>query len=185
MNYLFLVYCFIILLSALTGGLFPLFKNWKESTLRHFISFGAGVLLGAAFFHMIPESFEKIGAKASYLIFSGFFVLFLLEKFIIVHACDMQECTAHHTLGISSFFGLSIHSITDGIALGSGSGDGALTFAIFLAIIAHKPPCALALSSVLIRDNFTKKAVIILAVLFSLMVPLGAVATIYTSKKYP
>lgn len=180
----FFIFCFIIVLSALLGGFFPLFKRWKEETLKCFISFGAGVLLGAAFFHMMPESFEKIGAKASFFVFAGFFVLFISEKFIIVHACDAQECSSHHTLGISSFFGLSLHSITDGVALGSGAGDGALAFAIFLAIVAHKPPCALALSSVLIRENFSKKAVIFSTVLFSLMVPLGALVTAYSSKEF-
>jgi zinc and cadmium transporter len=79
------VYTGAILLGALAGGALPLFARVRRSDLL--LSFSAGVMLGAAFFHMLPEAVEGAGRRAVPFVLVGFLFLYLLERFVLVHVC--------------------------------------------------------------------------------------------------
>ncbi len=79
------LYTGAILLSALAGGALPLFASIRRSDLL--LSFSAGVMLGAAFFHMLPEAVERGGSSVVPFVILGFLVLYLLERFVLVHVC--------------------------------------------------------------------------------------------------
>ncbi len=79
------VYTGAILLGALAGGALPLFARVRRSDLL--LSFSAGVMLGAAFFHMLPEAVEGAGRRAVPFVLVGFLILYLLERFVLVHVC--------------------------------------------------------------------------------------------------
>jgi zinc and cadmium transporter len=79
------LYTGAILLGALAGGALPLFASVRRSDLL--LSFSAGVMLGAAFFHMLPEAAELGGPPAVPFAVVGFLVLYLLERFVLVHVC--------------------------------------------------------------------------------------------------
>ena len=79
------LYTGAILLGALAGGALPLFARVRRSDLL--LSFSAGVMLGAAFFHMLPEAVEGAGAAAVPFVLVGFLLLYLLERFVLVHVC--------------------------------------------------------------------------------------------------
>jgi zinc and cadmium transporter len=79
------VYTGAILLGALAGGALPLFSRVRRSDLL--LSFSAGVMLGAAFFHMLPEAVEGAGRRAVPFVLVGFLILYLLERFVLVHVC--------------------------------------------------------------------------------------------------
>jgi zinc and cadmium transporter len=74
-----------ILLGALAGGALPLFASVRRSDLL--LSFSAGVMLGAAFFHMLPEAVERGGTAVVPFVVVGFLLLYLLERFVLVHVC--------------------------------------------------------------------------------------------------
>jgi zinc and cadmium transporter len=79
------LYTGAILLGALAGGALPLFASVRRSDLL--LSFSAGVMLGAAFFHMLPEAVELGGSRAVPFAVVGFLLLYLLERFVLVHVC--------------------------------------------------------------------------------------------------
>ena len=79
------LYTGAILAGALAGGALPLFASVRRSDLL--LSFSAGVMLGAAFFHMLPEAVEGGGAAVVPFVLAGFLVLYLLERFVLVHVC--------------------------------------------------------------------------------------------------
>ncbi len=79
------LYTGAILLGALAGGALPLFASVRRSNLL--LSFAAGVMLGAAFFHMLPEAVEGAGAAVIPFTLVGFLALYLLERFVLVHVC--------------------------------------------------------------------------------------------------
>ncbi len=79
------IYTGAILAGALAGGALPLFASVRRSDLL--LSFSAGVMLGAAFFHMLPEAVEGGGAAVVPFVLAGFLVLYLLERFVLVHVC--------------------------------------------------------------------------------------------------
>ncbi len=171
-------YSFLILLSAWLGGIFPLFFRNRSVLIHLFISFGAGILLGAALLHMIPDAAEYLGPKIGLPLLAGFLLLYVLEKFIMTHPCPSEHCE-YHTVGVTAFIGLSVHSLVTGIALGSGVTVPHLGLIVFLAILLHKFPASMSLASLLIKEHYSNKTITLFILSFSLMVPLGALVTYF------
>ena len=178
-----LVYSIIIIAVSWTGGMIPLYKPWRQSTLQLFISFGAGVLLGVAFLHLIPEAMMMIEERAGLPMLFGFLLLYVLEKFIMVHSCE-AGCDVH-IVGWSSFLGLSIHSLTAGVALGAGIAVPEISLMVFLAIVLHKLPESFSLSCILLQAKFHKKRIITIMFLFAFAVPVGALIAVHLLTSMP
>jgi zinc and cadmium transporter len=188
-----------ILCGALVGGALPLFGSARRSDVL--LSFSAGVMLGAAFFHMLPEAVESGGAAAIPFVLAGFLLIFLLERFVLVHVCaepgpapgvvadgdapvhgapghvhvhgDSTGCGVH-TMGLTAFFGMSLHTIVDGFALAAASLRADLGLLVFLAILAHKVPNAFSLSAILRAEGYGRGRALAMNAAFALMVPVGA-----------
>src|SRR5215469_12982902 len=85
----------VIVAGAMAGALVPLFAG-GERRLLPLLSFAAGVMFGAAFFHMLPEAFRAGGYGVFSLVPAGFLALFLLERYVLVHVCEEPADFAHH-----------------------------------------------------------------------------------------
>ena len=112
--YLPAVVCF-----SLLGGFLPLLKDLSKKNLSLLLSFSGGVLLGAVFLHMIPETGEVLKNNLGWPILAGFLLIFVLERFVFIHACGESNCDFHE-IGVPAFVGISFHSLLDGVALGAG-----------------------------------------------------------------
>jgi len=196
------MYTGAILAGALAGGALPLFGTARRSDVL--LSFSAGVMLGAAFFHMLPEAVEASGAGAIPFVLAGFVLVYLLERFVLVHVCaepgpqpvvegaaadvhvhgapghvhvhgDATGCTVH-TMGLAAFIGMSLHTIGDGFALAAASAEANLGLLVFLAILAHKIPNAFSLSAILRAEGYSRPKALLMNAAFALMVPLGALS---------
>ena len=51
-----------ILVVSLVGGSVPFIRKVTHSRLQLYLSLSAGVMLGAAFFHVMPDAFKMAGA---------------------------------------------------------------------------------------------------------------------------
>ena len=167
----------IILLGALAGALVVVFTRTPKRLVT-FLAFAAGVMFGAAFFHMLPEAYLGGGFWAFSLVPAGFVFLLVLERYVITHACEEPpECEEHvhgHALGMTAFLGLSAHTLFDGIALGSAVKEGVGLMAL-MAITAHKVPSSLSLASILKTEGKSTGRILLYAMAYGLMVPVGAV----------
>ena len=173
--YPFLMFVFTI---TMIGGWIPTFKLWTQEAFRLVISFCAGILLGAVFFHILPEISTPLGSQLGYSIMFGFLIIFVLEKFIMVHPCEEGECD-YHKVGLAAYIGIGFHSILDGIAIGAGTMMN-LSVIIILAVTIHKFPAALALSSMLVKGGeYSKKKVLFSMFMFSLATPVGALLAVF------
>lgn len=179
----FLIFLSFIFIISMTGALLPLVRKWSKETFRLIISFGAGILFGACFFYMLPETARPLGSNMGIPIMLGFFMIYILEKFVMVHSCEEDICD-FHTIGISAFLGISFHSLLEGMSMGAGFISQDIVFAVFLAIVIHKFPAALSLTGILIQGGYKKTRIIQLAVLLALMTPIGAVLTFTILKNY-
>lgn len=169
--YLFLLFIFVI---TFLGGWLPTVRTWSKSTFKMIISFCAGVLLGAVFFHILPESAPVLGDNLGYPIMVGFLLIFLLVKFIMVHPCEEGDCD-YHTVGMAAYVGIGIHSVLDGVAIGAGSLMN-MSLVIILAVTIHKFPAALALSSMLVKGGeYSRGKILVSMFIFALATPLGAI----------
>ena len=158
---------------SLIGGFLPLLRELSQRALALLLSFSAGVLLGAVFFHMLPEIGKVLVDDTGLPILAGFLLIFVMERFVFVHACEERDCDIH-PMGIPAFLGISLHSLLDGIALGAGLMLPQLGPVVLLAVLIHKMPDSISISSILLSAGWERRKVATLSLLFSLTTPVGA-----------
>lgn len=171
----FYIYVILIFIATLAGGLLPLAVIESRRYIYLAVSFAAGILIGTALFHLLPEAVEITGNSIGYTILAGFAVFYLPQKFMLTHPCEEGDCD-FHKLGVLAFIGLGFHATIDGIAVGAGYDLPGLQI-IAGAVISHKIPAALALALLLMAAEFEKRRIAILILLFSLATPIGALTT--------
>lgn len=160
-------------LTAFVGGVIPvLLPGLPERALRLFVSVGAGLLIGIAILHMVPESAEMIPETFSLWLLFGFLLLLVLERFVMVHACEENHCD-YHTIGLAAFLGLTVHGIIEGCALASSFLTAGIGPLVLVAILAHKAPAAFALTSILRLGKRSDRQVLAFTIGVSASVPLG------------
>ncbi len=87
-------------------------------------------------------------------------------------------------------FGLALHTIIDGLALGAavaaeageaGHGHGWALYGVgaFLAVALHKPLDALSITSLMAAGGWSKRAALFANIAFALMCPLGAIGFVF------
>ena len=162
-----------VIFISLVGSFLPLMRELSQRALALLLSFSAGVLLGAVFFHMLPEIGEMLGENLGWPILAGFLLIFVMERFVFVHACEERDCDIHQ-MGIPAFLGISLHSLLDGLALGAGLMLPQLGPVVLLAVIIHKMPDSISITSILLSAGWSRRKVAILSLLFSLTTPVGA-----------
>ena len=167
------IYLPTVVVVSLLGGFLPLMRALSQRALALLLSFSAGVLLGAVFFHMLPEVGNVLGAHLGIPVLAGFLLIFVMERFVFVHACEEHDCDIHQ-MGIPAFLGISLHSLLDGIALGAGLILPQLGPVVLLAVIIHKMPDSMSISSILLSAGWDRRKVGKLNLLFSLTTPIGA-----------
>ncbi len=142
------LYCLAIVLFSLMGGYLPLSRRLTHLPLQVYLSLSAGAMLGAAFFHMLPESAELAPDQFGLWMAMGVIGLYMIERFLSPHSHDTADleragkggsgdanchpgCGHGHRdahghahaapkiAGWSAVAGLSVHTILGGMALGS------------------------------------------------------------------
>jgi zinc and cadmium transporter len=168
------VYLLLIAGISLVGGVAPLVRTWAREKLTLLVSAGAGVLLGAAFVHMLPLSAESLGHAAGLPILAGFLAIFVLEQFFLVDPTEEVGCEVH-SFGFAAFLGITFHSLIDGVAVGSSLIVPNLAPPVFLAIVIHKIPAAFSLCSILLLAGYTRGRALLHICGFSTATPIGAI----------
>jgi zinc and cadmium transporter len=167
------IYLPTVVFISLVGGFLPLLRALSQRALALLLSFSAGVLLGAVFFHMLPEVGSVLGDDLGLPVLAGFLLIFVMERFVFVHACEEHDCDIHQ-MGLPAFLGISLHSLLDGIALGAGLMLPQLGPVVLLAVIIHKMPDSMSISSILLSAGWDRQKIGKLNLLFSLTTPIGA-----------
>jgi zinc transporter ZupT len=135
------------------------------------------------------EDFTPLIMGGSILL--GFFFMLILEAFGFGH--DLHE--EHHDHGHSHghdhvhhpnnpsaiVFGLSIHALTDGMAIGAAlaSESSVLTLSIFLGVIIHKLPAAFSVGVFSMHERGDRNKTIKDVLLFSLAAPIMIIAAYF------
>lgn len=166
-----LAHFFVILFT----GLLPLTWKLEGKYFDVFLSFGAGALLSAAFLHMIPSAIPALGPATGFFLLCGYLVMTFIERFTMAHPCGEEACPSHR-IGLVALFGLSVHSVIAGMALGvglTGSIEMATSIALLSAILVHKVPETLALMSLLTISGWRGASGLGMLLIFALMGPTG------------
>jgi zinc and cadmium transporter len=87
-------FCLAILIVSVMGGLLPLATVLNHTRLQVYLSFSAGTMLGAAFFHMLPEAVRAGSVTTIYWAAFGLLALFFLERFFSFHQHEPRAPTS-------------------------------------------------------------------------------------------
>src|SRR5947208_281347 len=89
------VYSAFVLLFSLLGGSLPFWGHVTHSRLQMYLSASAGVMLGASFFHVMPDAMEMAGTYFGWWMALGVVGLFCIERFIAPHSHEVNG-NGHH-----------------------------------------------------------------------------------------
>ena len=140
------IYCALVLLASLAGGWVLLIIRPTHTRLQLATSFVAGLMLGIALLHFLPDAAEQLHSvdRTAGWLLSGFLTMFFLQRFFHFHhhdspegdpedCCHESAVAGHHsqphhvhTLAnksaqqlswVGTALGLTLHSLLDGLAL--------------------------------------------------------------------
>jgi zinc and cadmium transporter len=184
-----LIFGSLAAIATLVGMSLVLFReSWCRQNSGSLISFSAGVLLAVGFLHILPEALELTGSAMFCLV--AFVSFYFLEHHLVIHAEHEQLqhsnvavpnshtdlCANPNPLGIVAFLGMSLHSLIDGLIIGTGFEVGHETGLLSaIAIMAHKIPAGISIFSILLHYGFTRKRAQLFTCTVALGTPLGAI----------
>jgi zinc and cadmium transporter len=100
--WLLVIYCVLVLLASLAGGWLPLLIHLTHTRLQMAISFVAGLMLGIALLHFLPDGAEQLQSldRTVGWVLGGFLFMFFLQRFFHFHHHDLpdgdpEDCCEH------------------------------------------------------------------------------------------
>jgi zinc transporter ZupT len=170
-------YVLLAFLLAVAGGAFGAALGTSHKRLCALISLGAGTLLGATLFVILPEGIEALSWWGLLLAVGSGYALFAVISKYVYHVCPacaashFDESTTHRfsEIAVAMMLALAIHCTADGIALAAGHeahqanrpGGRVLDLSLVLAICVHKVPEGLALGALLLGAGFSRAKVVL------------------------
>src|ERR1700761_2398463 len=90
---LLLVYSALVIGASLAGGWLILLANLTHTRLQLAISFVAGLMLGIALLHFLPDAAEELHSvnRTAAWMLGGFLVMFFVQRFFHFHHHDLPE----------------------------------------------------------------------------------------------
>jgi zinc and cadmium transporter len=139
-----------------------------------FVSFAVGALLGDAFIHLIPETFEdeiqgETSLGPSLLILGGMMVFFVVEK-LLRHQHGVLHEHYHGRrelrrpeLAAINILGDAIHNFIDGVVIGASYlVSPALGLSTTIAVLLHEIPQEFADFGILIHSGLSVRKAVLL-----------------------
>ena len=196
-------YSAAIFAASLLGGKLAALGTMTHTRTQIVMSLVAGFILGIAMFHLLPHSLERISGPdivekaVGWMVLGMVLMIFLLRIFhfhqhdFSSEASDLydQHDHGHGVVHSRSLFGvaigLGVHTVTEGIALGTSMQMGpphedevALAgLGVFFAILLHKPLDAYSIVGMMKSAGHSQRARTVANVGFALLCPLVALAS--------
>jgi len=161
--------------STFLGGLFALRLRENVGTL---IALSGGVVVGVAFFDVLPEAFENLGnaQHVGWLAGLGFLIFFVAARALVLHhRDDTEHARAHARIGAYGAAALCLHSFVDGLGIAFAFHVNNTTgFLVFLAVVSHDFADGLNTVGFIIRQSNDRAAALRWLIADSLAPLLGA-----------
>lgn len=191
---LLLVYAAAIALASVAGGALPNRVRMTHTRMQLAMSLVSGLMLGVAFFHLLPHAIVLDGSPAAIDRASGWLVAGLVAMFLLLrtfhfhqhefdgvpgHGAPAPVAAAHGLSGLGVALGLGLHTLIDGIALGAAvsggeHGGGLLGAGVFLAVLLHKPLDAMSITALMRSGGWGSAATARVNVAFAALCPAAA-----------
>jgi zinc and cadmium transporter len=154
-------------ISLLGGALIFTTKKRRDKAILIAMPFGAGALLAAAFFDLLPEAFE-LGNARTLLLWTlvGFIIFFLLERsagWFHHHHEHIDNLKGKHASQRGLIvLGDLMHNAIDGVAIGAAFlVNPGLGFITTVAVSAHEIPKELGTFALLLSRGWRDRTVLL------------------------
>jgi zinc and cadmium transporter len=165
-----------------------------ERRLPLLVSLAAGVLLGSAILHLLPEALQALGPgiRLPGLFLVGFLGFFVLERYLWFHhhgpaagTLDSriphrsghglaENCPDPHPVVIMNLVGDGVHNLIDGMAIGAAFlVDPAVGLATTLAIALHEIPQEIGDFAVLVQGGLSVRRALVLNLATAMVAVVG------------
>ena len=143
------------------------------------LAFSGAYLFGVAVLSLIPEIYQEAKVQTGLFILIGFLFQLLLEFFSegLEHGHLHVHKGAKATVPFVMLISLCIHSFLEGMPIVSQPSTNILTDtsrSLIIGIIIHNIPISIALTTLLMELGISKKIILLLLLVFTLMAPLGS-----------
>lgn len=173
----------LVIVAALAnsfGGFVIFFKkNWSRKGLNALMALSAGLLLAIAILDLIPKTIEAHAFQPIYVL-TGIVTMFFFQKFIAAHFHFGEE-THHHdqkSSVVGAFIGLLIHTFFDGLAIViSFQVNVSLGITVLVAVLLHKIPDGITISSIVYAMFQNKKKALWAAIWLGISTIIGALSS--------
>lgn len=174
-----LAYALVAALANVAGG-YAVVRHLRRSlrTIDILVAFGAGFMLAVAVLGVLPEVFAE-NIDAGWLVLAGYLAVHLAQHVLTPHFHFGEEThRVSASAGISALLGLSLHTFFDGVAIASGFlVSPELGLLLFLAVLLHKLPEGVTISSVILAGGQSTGRALGAAGVIGLATVLGVVLT--------
>jgi zinc transporter ZupT len=144
------------------------------------VALSAGFMISVALLDLTPDAIRTHGESAALVILIGYLLVHLTQHTLAPHFHFGEE--VHHVskmVSFSALAGLILHTFVDGVAIASGFGvSQALGMLVFFAILLHKLPEGLAISSLFLASGESRRAALAASAALAVSSLLGALLTL-------
>ena len=178
---------FLVSLISLIGAISLALTGERLNKILFFlVGFAVGALFGDAFIHLLPESFERLGAgvTTSLLVILGIFAFFVLEKFIHWRHCHVLPSSQHkHPMVTMNLIGDGIHNLIDGILIAASYMVSIpIGITTTVAVILHEIPQEIGDFGVLVHGGLSIRKALVYNFLTGLIAAAGALIPLILGK---
>lgn len=154
-------------------------SKWSSRALDGMLAFAAGFMIAVATIDLLPEALSRGGYRAAVIVLGSYIAVHLTQHVIGTHFHFGEEThQVSHTVSFAALAGLLLHTFVDGVAVASGFGVGsAVGSLVFIAIVLHKVPEGLAISSLFLAAGQGKKRALLAAVALGVATICGVMLT--------
>ncbi len=154
-------------------------RAWSTRTLELLIALAAGFMLSVSIGELIPDAIIRDGSSGALYVLAGFLLVHLTQHALVGHFHFGEETHAvSKRVSTSALAGLLLHTFGDGVAIASGFlVSPQLGLLVFGAIVLHKLPEGLAISSLVLAAGGSRPAALGAAALLGVATVAGVVLT--------
>ncbi len=170
----------LLILSVFIGAVLVFVVKPSQKIVRLLLAFSGAYLLSITVLHLLPEIYSEHHHEGHHhshnfskitgiLILLGILIQSVLESFSkgLEHGHIHLHDDEKHKFPIMLFVSLCIHAFSEGLPIHSSHHN------LLIAIIVHKIPIAVVLTTLLLHSSISKKQIFIALTIFALMSPLG------------
>jgi len=154
-------------------------SRWSVRALETMVALSAGFMVSVALLDLAPDAIKTHGESAAVVILIGYLLVHLTQHTLAPHFHFGEEVHAvTKVVSFSALAGLMLHTFVDGVAIASGFGvSSSLGLLVFFAILLHKLPEGLAISSLFLASGESRRAALAASGALAISSLIGALLT--------